>query len=359
MGTLWKTNWEETKQHFEDWWKHTGLVFGSWGPGLATSREHAPEPQPEAPRDHHQRHCDADWIARNTRWKMAHRAWPGDVLPSGWAHVGTLPLAPYLGAAPDYSEHNVWYKERMSSLDDHPPLVFDPNHPEVVQLEGICRETQRLADGNYFVSLPAMLGGIDVLAEVRGTGEMLVELLDNPEGIHKRLVQIQDAYEIAFNRLYDIVKHPDGGMCFGFFMLYGKGKVGLCQCDTGLMISPPMFDEYVVPYLKRQIDFLDHAMFHVDGAGALMHLDSLLKIDELEAIEYTPDPNSPGPADPHWFPTYKKILDHGKSLWVANLKKHEVLPVLDAIGGKGVYISVNYIDEKDGEELARAIEKYR
>lgn len=27
----WKPNWPETRQHFEDWWNHTGLVLGGWG----------------------------------------------------------------------------------------------------------------------------------------------------------------------------------------------------------------------------------------------------------------------------------------------------------------------------------------
>ncbi len=358
MG-LWKTNWEETKQRFDDWWNHKGLLLGSWGPGVMTTKIHEECPEPEPPRDHRQRHCDADWIARNTRFKMTRRAWPAEILPSGWPHVGTLPLVTYLGGMADYSLHNVWYKECMTSLNDWPEFKFDPEHPEVKQLEGIVRETKRLAKDNYFVSMPAMLGGIDVLAETRGTGEMLLELLDDPEGIHKRLVQIQDIYEIAFDRMYDMIKHDDGGMCFGFFMLYGKGKTGLCQCDSGLMISPPMFDEFVIPYLKRQINFLDHAMFHVDGSGALIHLDSLLKIPELQAIEYTPDPNVPDAADPMWFPYYKKILDAGKSIWVANLKKHQVVPVLEAIGGEGVYCSINGVDENDMIELAKATDKFR
>jgi hypothetical protein len=100
-------------------------------------------------------------------------------------------------------------------------------------------------------------------------------------------------------------------------------------------------------------------MFHVDGAQALIHLDLLLQIEDLDAIEFTPDPKSPGGGDPHWYELYRRILGAGKSVWVANLSKQQVIPLLDAIGGRGVYLSVNGIDEAAGEELARAIEPYR
>lgn len=360
MSKVWKSNWAETQQHFRDWWNHTGLVFGSWGPGLVSEHWHEQVPEPPAPPTVEERHTDPEFVAPFTRWKMAHRAWPGDILPSAWPHVGTLPLAACLGAKPSYSMYNVWYKEVMHTLgDDYPPLKYDPEFPECRQLETIIRRSVEAAKGNYFIGMPAFLGGIDNLCEVRGTAETLMAIIEDPPGLHRRLREIQDAYYVAFDRFYDMIKLEDGSMCFGYFMLYGDGKVGLCQCDTAMMISPEMFGEFVMPYLREQCAFLDRSMFHIDGSDALQHLDMLLEIDDLDAIEYTPDPNVPDAADPRWFEYYRRILDAGKSLWVANLKKHQVLPVLDAIGGKGVYVQAWPLTEAEGVELAEKVEAYR
>jgi hypothetical protein len=290
---------------------------------------------------------------------MAHRAWPADILPAAWPHIGTLPLATYLGAMPQYAANNVWYQPCMTDLDAHPPLRFDPQHPQVRQLEAIARQSVAAAAGNYFIGMPALLGGIDVLAELRGTAELLMDMIENPDAVHRRLREIQDAYVLAFDRMYEIVKLDDGSMCFGYFMLYGAGRTGLCQCDTAAMFSPQMFGEFVIPYLREQCAFLDHSMFHIDGAQCLIHLDLLLQVDDLDAIEYTPDPKSPGGGDPHWYELYRRILRAGKSLWVANLAKSQVLPLLDAIGGAGVYVSVNNINVADAEDLAAKIEPYR
>lgn len=358
---LWKTNWTQTQRHFDAWWDHRGPVLGAWGTGLAMPsgvRAHTDEGAPPPPESIALQHTDPQYIAGNVRYKMAHRVWPADILPAAWPHVGTLPLATYLGARPEYAPNNVWYSPCMSDLHNHPPLRFDPDHPECRQLERIVRETVRAADGNYFVGMPALLGGIDILAELRGTAETLMDMVDDPGAVHRRLDEIQSAYEQAFERMHRIIALPDGSMCFGYFMLWGRGKVGLCQCDTAAMFSPQMFDEFVMPYLRRQCAFLDRSMFHIDGAQSLVHLDLLLTIDGLDAIEFTPDPKSPGGGDPSWYPLYRRILDAGKSVWVANLVQSQVLPLFDAIGGRGVYASVNGLSPAQAEDLALRVEAY-
>jgi hypothetical protein len=44
---------------------------------------------------------------------------------------------------------------------------------------------------------------------------------------------------------------------------------------------------------------------------------------------------------------------------VTRVKKHEVAPLLDAIGGNGVYMSIDDPTEADLEDLARRVEPYR
>lgn len=361
MSRIWKDNFVETCRHFEQWWCRDGLVVGAWGTGLAwDGPPHDPDAvEPALPDDPTARHTDAEFVARNTRYRMSRRRWPADILPVAWPHVGTLPLAAYLGASPEYAPGNVWYRPCMEDIESHPPLRFDPSHPRVVELERIVARTFELAAGNYLVGMPALLPGIDVLAELRGSANLLIDLLENPEAVHRRLHEIHAAWIDAYDRMYRLVRQPDGSMTFGYFMLWSPGKVGLAQCDSSAMFSVEMFDEFVVPFLRLQCEHLDHCMYHVDGAQALRHLDSLLKIEKLDAIEFTPDPKSPGGGDPSWYPLYRRILDAGKSVWVANLRLHEVIPLLDAIGGRGVYVSVNGLSIPEAEQLAREVERYR
>jgi hypothetical protein len=365
MKTLWKTNWTETQEHFRQWWQHEGLVLGSWGTGLANPRaphdEVAPPTMPDSPE---LRRTDPQFVAQNIRHEMAHKVWPADILPIAWPDIGTVSLAPYLGAIPQYAETNIWYLPCITDPDTHPPLAFDAQHPYCQMLESVVRETVAQSRGNYLVGMPAIVPNLDVLAEVRGAGELMIDMIDRPQWVHDKLQEIETAYMQAFDRMYDLIKLDDSSMAFGYFMLWGPGKTGLLQCDVAAMISPRMFKRFVVPYLEQSCTFLDYSMFHVDGHQCLGHVDHLLGIEDLDAIEWTPDQQVPPGGSSHWYEMYRKILDAGKSVWVANIDENDVLPVLDAIGGKGVYLNVitansQPIQEADFERLSKIVEPYR
>jgi hypothetical protein len=100
-------------------------------------------------------------------------------------------------------------------------------------------------------------------------------------------------------------------------------------------------------------------MFHLDGTQAVIHLDSLLAIDALDAIEWTPQAGIESGGHPRWFPLYKKILNAGKSVQAVDVHKDQVLPLLDAIGGKGVYIFTCCDSSEETEKLLAAVEQYR
>ena len=56
---------------------------------------------------------------------------------------------------------------------------------------------------------------------------------------------------------------------------------------------------------------------------------------------------------------YKRILDAGKSLQAVEVKREEIVPLLDAVGGRGVYILTTFDDAEDAEEVMAEVEKYR
>jgi 5-methyltetrahydrofolate--homocysteine methyltransferase len=125
------------------------------------------------------------------------------------------------------------------------------------------------------------------------------------------------------------------------------------------MLSPYLFDTFVVPALTEQCQWLDHSLYHLDGTQAMIHLDSLLGIDALNAIEWTPQAGIETGGHPRWHTLYRKILNAGKSIQAVGVHKDEVLPLLDAIGGKGVYIITRCDSITEAEEMLAALEVYR
>jgi hypothetical protein len=131
------------------------------------------------------------------------------------------------------------------------------------------------------------------------------------------------------------------------------------QCDAAAMISPAMFQRFVVPALSEQCEWLDYSLFHLDGEHCIRHLEALLSIDALDGIEWTPNPKVPSGGSPAWYGMYRQILDAGKSVQAVGVKPEEVLPLLDAVGGKGMYIMTTFESEAQAEEMAKNVEPYR
>jgi len=69
-------------------------------------------------------------------------------------------------------------------------------------------------------------------------------------------------------------------------------------------------------------------------------LRQLLVVVLPSAVEFTPDPSSPPAGDPSWYPLYRRILEKGKSVWIAPVLPDEALPLLRAVGTEGVYLTV-------------------
>ena len=164
---------------------------------------------------------------------------------------------------------------------------------------------------------------------------------------------------VATVSIYDIIKLEDGSSTFGPFSLWGPGKTAKVQCDASAMFSPDMFKRFVVPGLTEQCEWLDFSLYHLDGTQAICHLDALLGIDALDAIEWTPQAGIEDGGHPRWFPLYRRILDAGKSVQIIGVNKEEFVHLLETIGGKGVYALVSSSDAAEADEIGSIAERYR
>ena len=104
--------------------------------------------------------------------------------------------------------------------------------------------------------------------------------------------------------------------------------------------------------------WLDHSLYHLDGTQALGHLEALLAIEPLDAIEWTPQAGIETGGHPRWHELYRRILAAGKSVQVVNVEPHEVLPLLDAIGRQGVYMLIQFKDEREADKILELVGDY-
>jgi len=307
-------------------------------------------PEPDSPED--------EWL--NARLRMdrfehnAVRTYYGlDALPFFDPQLGPGTLALYLGSPPTFHHGTVWYGKVYEDIRAAPLPEYDEQNKFWQWSLQTARDAVQRFRGKALVSFPDLIEHVDILASLVGTEELLFYMVDCPRDVHRFLERLNELYFEYFDRLYEIIKDENGGSCFAAFWIWGPGRTAKLQCDLSAMLSPAMFREFAQPYLREQCRRLDYTVYHLDGPCCAQHLEALIEIEELQAIQWTPGAGQPGVGDKRWWPMYHRIIDGGKSLMLIGVAPDEVDPVLDEFGPERLDILTGCASEAEALALVR------
>lgn len=351
----WKQNLEDAKQHYINWWNHKGIVLTMWEHFQTGVKPHADVPMPPTPKDLNQKWFDPQWRAEYLDWYLAHSSLMADIMPVANTQLGPGSLAAILGGVFEGGEDTIWIHPNPNYTDD---IVFDPQHPNWLLHKELLKACKAKAQGNYYVGMPDLMEGMDVLAAMKGTDKVLLDTVMQPDVLEHQMQQINDIYFRVFDELYEIIREGDE-MAFCYFSSWAPGKMSKLQCDISTMISTDDYRRFVQPFLRQQCQHIDYTLYHLDGVGATHHLPALLEIEELNAIQWTPGVGEPQGGSPKWYDLYNKILAAGKSILVSWVTLDELRPLLDHIGGDGVHLEMDFHNEAEVEQAMRIVEEYQ
>ena len=351
----WKPNLEETKKHYIDWWNHKGIILNMWEHFQEGVKPHADIPAPKPYRDLNQRWFDPQWRAEYLDWYVAHSSLMADMLPVANTQLGPGSLAAILGGVFEGGEDTIWIHPDPNYSDD---IVFNPQHPNYLLHKELLKACKAKAQGHYYVGMPDLMEGLDVLAAIKGTDNVLLDTVMQPEVLEHQMQQINDIYFQVFDELYDIIREGDE-MAFCYFSSWAPGKMSKLQSDISTMISVDDYRRFVQPFIREQCQKIDYTLYHLDGVGAMHHLDALLEIKELNAIQWTPGVGEPQGGSPKWYELYQKIIAGGKSIMACWVTLDELRPLLDNIGGDGVHIEMDFHNEREVEQAMKIVDDFQ
>lgn len=328
-----KIDWSECYRLHELWWNQQaeqGMVADLSNRTLETSPN-----EPLIPTDPRQWWTDAENALDRAEYAMDSTLYRGAAFPHYSACLGPGSLALFLGCEPVFSEGTVWYKPCLENITDS-SIELDPDNYWYKWTEQALHAAMERSQGRYLVSMPDLIEGLDCAAELLGNEKLLFAMVEQPEAVHRLLREITDCYIEVFDRFYNIISPTDNGNSVFYFEILGSGKTGKFQSDISAMLSPAMFDEFVLPYLEEHTRKVRWSLYHLDGPSALVHLDSVLSIETLNAVQWVPGDGSAPVWDRCWKPTFEKILNANKGLQVILPREH-LNDFLDIVKCGGVY----------------------
>lgn len=352
-GLQWKTDWAAARQAFCDWWEHRGLALWVSAP---KDVPWVKIEEPPAPRDAVEQWTNVELWGQRMLHQLSRTFFGGVAFPNLWTCIGGPgSLGLFLGSIGHPAPDTLWYEPVIHDAEQHPPLRLDRSNPwwkrHMELLEWGLRESR----GRFLVGFPDLIENMDTLAQLREGQQLLLDLVERPAWVKAKIGEINQAYFEAYDEMLARIRDAWGGSTYAAFGLWGPGKVAKVQCDFSCMISAEMFREFVVPALTEQCRWLDYSMYHLDGTQALHHLDTLLEIEELDAIEWTPQAGIENGGHPRWYDLYRRIKAAGKSVQAIGVKPEEVEALIDAVGAAGLYIVCTAANEAEARALLRRV----
>jgi len=278
----------------------------------------------------------ADEIVNRFEPVLAGTRFHGDAFPWWWLNFGPGIVAGFLGAQVHSvyePAETVWFsparETRLAPLE----LNYDATNIWWQRVKELTAALAQRYGTNLVVSHTDLGGNLDILASFRGTQELLFDLVDCPEEVD-RLTRVITQLWLRYYDELDAILRP----------IWSNGKTYMMQSDFAYMISPAMFERFVVHDLTACCDHLDHGFYHLDGKGQIRHLDLLLSIERLRGIQWIPGDGQPPPHE--WLPLLKRIRDGGKLCQVF-VSPEGARTIVKNLGGRGFLFVIQPVSGSD------------
>jgi len=343
----WKRNFGKTIDRFEAWWAGEMIDRPPVTLQVKPTRGYAgPTKSHAAIRD---RWLDVEYVVERAAAELERREWVGDAFPLFNPNVGPEVTATLLGCELEFSEDSSWSTPVVREAADWERIIAmeaDFDNPYWRTIERMTDYAIDVSGGRFMVGMSDLHGNYDILGALRDPQALCLDLMDCPQLVRRAGRKAAAVYNEAFRRSYAKVSGAGmGSTCWTPFVHDGPAYVP--SSDFWCMVSREMAREMVLPDIVTEMEGLQRSVFHLDGLTALQHLDLLLEMPRLNAVQWVFGAGH-GPAA-RWIEVYRRILAAGKGVQVLAADAADAMRVLEEIGCRGVWVCVGEAFDTAGE----------
>jgi len=336
-------DWERIRCDYARWWAHDlERPLVQIGETVWTE-DHPPYPVQQFTSNYGLSMPAHEVVAKYSGHLEAKRYY-GDAFPRWWVNFGPGILAGFLGARVHSVPRTVWFEPAEDKQAEQLALSMDEANVWWQRVLEITRIAVAEWGDQALVGFTDFGGNLDVLASFRTTQGLIYDLYDAPEHVDRLVAQVTEHWLRCFDRQYEIIRRQGLGTT-PWAPIWSQSSCYMLQCDFSYMISPEMFERFVIPDLGACCERLEHGFYHLDGPGQIAHVDLLLEMPRLRGIQWIPGDGNPS-AD-GWPELLQRIVDGGKlcQVFVSSEGAHQIVKT---VGGRGMLLAVT--DEMSADE---------
>lgn len=348
--TFTENQWTERSETYRKWWSgRLGRALIGFSRPKAGARPHGynywtaqyPFDQP------------ADTVAKDFADLVEATDYLGDAFPQLMPNFGPGALAAPLGSTSHIQPDTIWFEPIAGIAIDRLNIRMNPEHPWWKRILDITETACRKLPASVAVTFTDIGGNLDILASLVGTEQLLMDLHDHPAHVRRTVDAITETWIKVYGELASLISRHRPGLAAWPPTLWAPGTTYMLQCDFSYMISPAMFEQFVLPDLVRCCEFLEYPFYHLDGPGQLPHLPLLLGIRKLRGIQWVPGAGNPQASE--WPEVLKKVIDAGKLVQVF-VDCKGALKILDELPNEHFSLTITE-ENPDPKDLDRLLAK--
>jgi hypothetical protein len=312
---------EKASRH-EDWWalKNNRPLFLAKG---------LPAGEQQRTRHFDKLASPGEWLAAKLT-DFRNTVFLADSLPNIQLDLGASALSGLLGARITYEDDHAWISPMFSDWSIRPEWKLDSQNEISRRLESISELLLSELTGKALFMSPNLGSGADALMNLMGAENICQSLIDHPDEVQSALEGIASVWREVYSRLMDRSTEHQAGMIH-WCELWSNTPYLILECELSTLVSRKHFQQFLIPDIMRQADTVQRSIFHVCGEESLRHLDAILEIPGISAIQYVP---GKGNLAINKLDQLRKIQQHGLPLQIAVSpdEPRDLMRVLDPAG---------------------------
>jgi len=185
--------------------------------------------------------------------------------------------------------------------------------------------------------------------------QLCFDMIDAPDQVQRLVDLAIEDFETIYDHFDNLLKQA-GQLSVSWMGIPSYGRMHIPSCDFSTMISPRFFEEFGLQILEREVQTMTHNIFHVDGKGVARHLNAILSVPEVHAIQWVQGVGDDLPIM-QWVPFIKE-LQAKKVPIIVDLNLAELESFMDEMNPQGLFLWVATENEQEELEILKRIERW-
>jgi hypothetical protein len=285
---LYKPDWNKVWEHYLQYWareNHESPIL------CLTVQKDKTIPWPAKKHVGAKEHWfDTEYMLERAKAGFQNTYFGEDSLPICRPNLGPDLFAALYGIPMEFGEDTSWSIHTLEDWSAYAPFKIEGLNEYYKKILEMTEAAVLDGRDKYLVGVTDIHTGVDCMAAMHGPETFCIDTLERPDFIRRGTMDLcLEALKPFITELVDITCRYQEGTT-NWVGIWYPGRWYVTSCDFICMISGDMFEELVLEEPEAELDFLDAGIFHLDGPGALRHLDRLFEIKQLKGIQWVYGP---------------------------------------------------------------------